>query len=95
MCGGEPFSLKEKLYFLTCTCFLLLQMLLVTILVANVISNVTKIVINICNDEQQVEKNSFSFGSLLVIEVIPSFPHSLILYKSLLFCVCDFKKIGV
>jgi hypothetical protein len=78
MCGGEPFSLKEKLYFSTCTCCLLLQMLFVTILVANVISNATKIVINnICNNKQQVEKYSFSFGSLLFIELIPSFSHSL------------------
>jgi hypothetical protein len=78
MCGGEPFSLKEKLYFLTCTCYLLLQMLFVTILVTNVISNVTKIVINnICNNEQQVEKKNFSFGSLLFIQFIPSFSHFL------------------
>jgi hypothetical protein len=77
MCGGEPFSLKENLYFLTSTCCLLPQMSFVTILVANVISNATKIVINnFCNHEQ-VEFYFFSFGSLLFIELISSFFHSL------------------
>ncbi len=94
MCGGEPFSLKENLYFLTSTCCLLPQMSFVTILVANVISNATKIVINnVCNNEQVEKKKKKTL--LVHYYLLNSFPHSFILYKSLLFCVCDFKKIGV